>query len=158
MKWHYKDRYVNVIMPGYVYKALAKFNHTKPTRFQHTPHRWNETIYGRRVQYATKEDKSKKLDAKGKKLVQKIVGTFIYYGRALETPTLVALNNIGTQQAAPTQNTLKETSWLVDFLMHHPEAKIRFFAGNMQLAVDSGASYLVAPGAKSRTLLPKKQS
>ena len=150
MDWHYKDRYVNVSMPGYIYKALARFNHTKPTRFQHTPHQWNEPIHGQQVQYTTEEDKSEKLDAKGKKLVQKLVGTFLYYGWALETPTLMVLNNIGTQQAALTQNTLKETEWLMDFLTRHPEAKIRFFAGNIQLAVDSDASYLVAPWAKSR--------
>ena len=87
MNWHYKDGYVNVSMPGYIYRVLARFNHTKPTRFQHTPHQWNKPIYGRRVQSATEEDKSEKLDAKGKKLVQKIVRTFLYYGRALLTPT-----------------------------------------------------------------------
>ena len=149
-KWNYKEGYVDVSMPGYVSKALARFNHTKPTRFQHAPHRWNRPIYGRTVQYAEKEDKSPKLDAKGKKLVQKIVGTFLYYGRALETPSLVALNDIGSQQASPTENTLKDTEWLMDFLAHHPNATIRIFAGTMQLAVDSDASYLVAPGAKSR--------
>ena len=40
--WHYDNRYVDVSMPGYVYRDLAQFNHTKPTRFQHTPHQWNE--------------------------------------------------------------------------------------------------------------------
>ena len=150
MDWNYKEGFVDVYMPGYVDRALAKFNHTKPTRFQHTPHRWNQPIYGKRIQYANAEDTSEKLDAKGKKLVQKIVGTFLFYGRALETPTLVALNDIGHQQSSPTKNTLKETNWLMDFLAHHPNAKIRFFAGNMQLAVDSDAAYLVSPGAKSR--------
>ena len=38
----------------------------------------------------------------------------------------------------------------MDFLHTHPNAKLRFFAGNMQLAVDSDAAYLVLPGAKSR--------
>ena len=64
------------------------------------------------------------MDAKGKTLVQAIVGSFLYYTRALETPTLVALNDIGMQQASPTKNTLKETEWLMDFLAHHPNAKI----------------------------------
>ena len=150
LSWNYKNGYVDVSMPGYVHRALARFNHTKPTRFQHSLHRWNKPAYGRRVQYANDNDKSEKLDAKGKKLIQAIVGSFLYYGRALETPTLVALNDIGRQQAIPTKNTLKETEWLMDFLSHHPDAKIRFFAGNMQLAVDSDASYLVIPGAKSR--------
>ena len=137
MNWHYKDGYVNVSMPGYIYRVLARFNHTKPTRFQHTSHQWNKLIYGRQVQYATEEEKSEKLDAKGKNLVQKIVRTLLYYGQGLETPTLVVLNNIGTQQVSPAQNTLQETAWLMDFLAHHPEEKIRFFAGNTQLAVDS---------------------
>ena len=52
--------------------------------------------------------------------------------------------------AAPTEATKKETEWLMDFLAHHPNAKIRYFAGNMQLSVDSDAAYLVVPGAKSR--------
>ena len=38
----------------------------------------------------------------------------------------------------------------MDFLAHHPEATIQFYTGTMQLAVNSDASYLVAPGAKSR--------
>ena len=52
-------------------------------------------------------DTSKKLDKKGKKKVQSVVGTFLYYGRAVEPPILVALNDIGTQQANPTENTMQ---------------------------------------------------
>ena len=54
-------------MSGYLGKALARVNQTKPTRFQHIPHQWNELVYGKRVQFATEEDKSEKLNAKGKK-------------------------------------------------------------------------------------------
>ena len=70
-KWNYKEGYVDVSMPGYVHRALARFNHTKPTRIQHSPHRWNERIYGRKVQFAAEDDKSSKLDAKGKNLCRK---------------------------------------------------------------------------------------
>eukprot|EP00957_Ditylum_brightwellii_P054319 4115155-Ditylum_brightwellii.AAC.1 len=31
----------------------------------------------------------------------------------------------------------------------YPNARLRFFAGNMQLHIDSDAAYLVMPGAKS---------
>ena len=65
-----------------------------------------------------------------------VVGKFLYYGRAIETPILVALNEIGTQQAAPTKNTNKAATWLMDFLAWHPDGKVRYYAGNMQLAVD----------------------
>ena len=83
-------------------------------------------------------------------MVQSIVGKFLYYGRAIETPTLVALNDIGAQQAQPTQNIVKEANWLMDFLSWHLDGKVCYFTGNMKLAVDSGVSYLVVPGAKSR--------
>ena len=36
------------------------------------------------------------------------------------------------------------------FLAQNPNAKIRYFVGNMQLAVDPNAAYLVIPGAKSQ--------
>eukprot|EP00957_Ditylum_brightwellii_P159852 12167824-Ditylum_brightwellii.AAC.1 len=38
---------------------------------------------------------------------------------------------------------------LLDYLHAYPNAKLRFDAGNMQLNADSGAAYLVFPGAKS---------
>ena len=149
LDWNYSAGYVDVSMPGYVGEALEQFQHVKPQRMQHAPHRWNKPVYGTKIQYAEK-DKSEKLDKKGKKLIQSIVGKFLYYGRAIETPTLVALNDIGSQQSEPTQNTVKEANWLMDFLSWHPNGKIRYYAGNMQLAVDSDAAYLVVPGAKSR--------
>ena len=79
-----------------------------------------------------------------------MLAKFLYYGRAIETPILVALNEIGTQQAAPTTKTLDEANWLMDFLSWHSDGKIRYFAGTMQLVVNSDAAYLVVPGAKSR--------
>ena len=148
LDWNYDQGYVDISMPGYVDQALSKFQHTKPTRMQHTPHRWNKPVYGQRVQY-TKPDKSEKLEPKGKRMIQCIVGTFLYYARAVETPILVALNDIGTQQAEPTKNTKLEADWLLEFLAWHPRAKIRYFSGNMQLAVDSEVVYLISPRAKS---------
>ena len=39
---------------------------------------------------------------------------------------------------------------LLDYLATHPNAKLRYYAGNIQLYVESDAAYLVLPGAKSR--------
>ena len=149
LDWNYLQGYVDISMPEYVPDALKKYQHIKPKRIQHTPHKWNKPVYGKRLQLAT-TDTSPKLDKKGKRLIQSIVGTFLYYGRAIETPTLVALNEIGTQQSEPSKNTLEEAKWLMDFLSWHPNGKLRYFAGKMQLAIDSDAAYLVTPGAKSR--------
>eukprot|EP00957_Ditylum_brightwellii_P183335 13965197-Ditylum_brightwellii.AAC.1 len=45
---------------------------------------------------------------------------------------------------------MKEVGQLLDYMHTYPNAKLHFFAGDMQLAVDSDAAYLVLSGAKSR--------
>ena len=72
LNWNCKKDMLMWSMPGYVYRSLASFNHIKPTRFHHTSHHWNQPVYERKVQYAKDEDKLAKLDAKGKKLIQKL--------------------------------------------------------------------------------------
>ena len=84
-------------MPGYVKKALEKYQHKVPAKPQHAPHKWNKPTYGQRVQYATPEDTTKKLDIKGTKRVQSVSGAFLFYGRAVEPPILPSLNKIRTQ-------------------------------------------------------------
>eukprot|EP00957_Ditylum_brightwellii_P043116 3266582-Ditylum_brightwellii.AAC.1 len=39
---------------------------------------------------------------------------------------------------------------LLDYMRMYPNAKLPFYAGNMQLSVDSDAAYLVLPGTKNR--------
>ena len=41
LAWDYVNRHVTVSMPGYVERALQRFQHTKPTRAENSPHIWN---------------------------------------------------------------------------------------------------------------------
>ena len=95
-------------------------------------------------------DSAPYLDAKGIRRIQSIVGSCLYYCRALDGTIHPALNDIGTQQAKPTTNTKIEADWLLDYLYTHPDAQLKFNASDMVLWVDSDAAYLVKPGAKSR--------
>ena len=131
-------------------KALKKYNHPPPIRPQYSPHRWNRPIYGIKTQMATQEPKTTLLDKDGKTRIQSIVGTFLFYGRAVEPTVLTALNDMATMQSKPTINTFKQSTMLLDYLATYPNAKLRFYAGNMQLHIESDAVYLVLPGAKSR--------
>ena len=90
-----------------------------------------------------------KIDQHGKRRLQSIVGTFLYYSQAVEQPILPALNEIATYQANPTTDTVNKTKMLMDFLATHPMAKLQFYAGTMKLHVESDAAYLVLPGARS---------
>mmetsp|Transcript_28285 Transcript_28285/g.32953 ORF Transcript_28285/g.32953 Transcript_28285/m.32953 type:complete len:127 (-) Transcript_28285:506-886(-) len=63
---------------------------------------------------------------------------------------LPALNEIGTTQAKPTENSMKAVKQLLDYAATYPNPKIRFYASDMILYADSDAAYLVLPNAKSR--------
>ena len=90
------------------------------------------------------------LDAGGIKYVQRTVGSFLYYARAIDNTLLPTLNEIALSQAKPTQDTLSKIQMMLDYINTFPNAKIRFLASDMKLYVDSDAAYLVAPKAKSR--------
>eukprot|EP00957_Ditylum_brightwellii_P162122 12343373-Ditylum_brightwellii.AAC.1 len=79
-------------------------------------------------------------------------GTFLYYGQAINGTILPTLNKISADQAKPTINTTKQSTMLMDYLATYPNAVLCFFAGNIQLHVNSNAAYLVINGAKSRII------
>ena len=71
LDWDYKKREVHLSMPGYVDKALARFKHSKARKVQDQPHK--------HVQYAKEADTSPLLDKNGKRYIQQVVGTFLFY-------------------------------------------------------------------------------
>ena len=142
--------YVDISMPEYVQKALIRLKHIAPSKPQNSPHRWVPITYGKSIHTAPEEDTSPVLSPLGIRHIQRVVGSFLYYARAIDNTIHPALNDIGSQQSKPTQTTTNDTNMLMDYLHTHPNAKLRFHKSDMQLHVDSDAAYLVAPRAKSR--------
>jgi hypothetical protein len=89
------------------------------------------------------------MDEAGKKRVQQIVGSFLYYAQAVDPTILMALSKISSQQSAPTENTMKRVNQFLDYMWTHPDAIIRYPWSDMILNVHSDASYLSAPKARS---------
>ena len=50
LKWDYNKRKVKYSMPNYVKHAFHKFQHSPPTRKQHTPHPWIPKFYSKQTQ------------------------------------------------------------------------------------------------------------
>ena len=100
--------------------------------------------------YAPESDPSALLDKKQIKHVQGIIGSLLYYARAVDPTILVALNELSAQQATPTVNTRKKLNHLLDYVATFPHAILRFHVSDMVLHVDSDAAYLVMPKARSR--------
>ena len=148
IEWNYVDRYVDISMPGYVEKALHRFQHTH-SKIQHAPHPAPTPQYGNPCQYVI-DDTSKPAKDGTKKEIQQIVGTFLYYALTIDLTMLVALGSIASQQNAPTERTMTEVTWFLDYCATHPDAKIRYHASDMILWTHSDASYLSEPNSKSR--------
>ncbi len=134
-------------MPVYAIKNLTRYNHPPPLKPQHCPYTPNPIVYGKDNQSPTPGDTSPLLDAAVKQRIQQIVGSFLYYARAVDPTILMALSAIATQQNAPTEETLACVNQFLDYMWTHLDAKIRYRASDMILNIHSDASYLSAPKA-----------
>jgi len=56
--WDYAKRKVYIHMPGYLAKALQRFNHPTPAKQQNSPHPHVTPNYGAKVQYSTADEDS----------------------------------------------------------------------------------------------------
>ena len=137
-------------MPRYVEKALQRFTHPEPIKPQHSPSPWVAPDYGASIQYAAPDDDSAPLPLEGITHLQQIIGTLLFYARAVDNTMLVALGTIASAQSHGTENTMKATTQLLDYAASHPNAEVRFTASDMVLYVHSDASYLSEPKAQSR--------
>jgi hypothetical protein len=95
------------------------------------------------------EDKSPPLTLDQIECVQKIVGTLLYYGRAVDSTLLTALSTITARQFNGTQAVTNACHQLLDYVATHPDAGIRYHTCDMILAVHTDASYLSELGGKS---------
>jgi hypothetical protein len=150
LDWDYKNRHIHLSMPGYIAKALARFGHENPAKPQHQPHQHTIPTYGATVQYAKPADTSNPLSKEDKKVIQQVIGTLLYYGRAVDATILVALSSLTSAQSAPTKDTMQRTRHLLDYIATHSNAIVSYAKSNMILGVHSDASYLSKPKARSR--------
>ncbi|NNE46316.1 MAG: hypothetical protein HKN37_06620, partial [Rhodothermales bacterium] len=150
LDWDYDNRTVDLSMPGYIERCLQRFEHPPPTRPEHAPHAWQTPTYGKRTQLAPLPDSSPSLDLQDTKRVQQIVGVILFYARAIDPTPLVALSDLATQQANPTEHTMKAVTKLLNYLATHPDAILRYTASDMCLWTHSDASYLSVIKARSR--------
>ena len=150
LKWDYAAGTCDISMPGYIERALQRFQHPPPTRSQHSPHAWQKPDYGAKTQYAPTPDETPALDASDRNHVQTVLGTLLFYARAVDSTMLATIGTLATQQAKGTEATMRALTQLLNYCATHPDAVIRYHASQMILWIESDASYLTAPKARSR--------
>ena len=103
------------------------------------------------MQYAKPKDTSQQLSPSEKKYIQEVIGTFLYYGRAVDSTMLTALLTIASAQAEPTEETMTtRCKQFLDYTATHQDAILTYKASDMVLVVQSDGSYLSKPKARSR--------
>ena len=152
LDWDYLKRTVRCSMPGYVQRARTRFSQFPLRRGkQHSPHKWNKPQYGKFVQYAEAIEANVKLTPAQKLLCQEIVGTFLYYARAVDNTMLVAIGSIATAMSTASWTDLNQRlHQFLDYAATHPDASIQYHASDMHLWIHTDASYLNEPKARSR--------
>ena len=143
---------VTISMPGYIQKTLLRFRpqYLLPThRAARTPGIYVPPLYGSKLPQMATEDTTNLLSASQKTEIQAIVGTILYYARAVDPSLLPVANEIASQQAAPTQAVLKAASRLLSYCAAHRNGSTTFHACDMCLHGFSDASYLSRSYARS---------
>jgi hypothetical protein len=100
--------------------------------------------------YADPQDTSLPLDANGIHRLQQIIGTLLFYARAIDDTMHVALGTLAAAQTRGTARTMEAAIQLLNYAATHPIAAVRFHKSDMRLYIHSDASYLSEPQARSR--------
>ena len=105
LHWDYNVRTVNISMPGYIKKLLQKYKHKMSTEPQHCPYTPAPKLYGTEAQAPLPVDISPRLSDEEIKEIQRIIGSVLYYARAVNIMVLMALSSITSKQSQDTTNT-----------------------------------------------------
>jgi hypothetical protein len=68
----------------------------------------------------------------------------------VDSTLLCRISAIASQSSKPTEDTMRHTLQLLDYLATQEDAVLSYHASDMVLAVHSNASYLSKPEARSR--------
>ena len=140
-------RTVSLSMPGYIAKVLQRFK-TSGSSTAASPAVYISPSYGAPLQAPT-TDTSSPLDAAAIKTLQEQVGCLLYYARGIDATILPAVTHISSRQSDPTQAVAAAMDRLLRYCARYPDNELVYHACSMTLEIQSDASYLSRPHARS---------
>jgi hypothetical protein len=150
LNWDYDKRTLDISMPGYIKKLLQKYKHRVLSKLQHCPYSPSPKQYGAKVQAPIPVNVSPKFLPKEIKEIQRVIGSILYYARAVDITVLIALSSIAIKQTKGTTSTMEKAKQLLDYLAINPYTTIWFQASDMIVNIHSNTSYLSEVNACSR--------
>jgi hypothetical protein len=131
LDWDYKDKFVDLSIPGYSKAALHKFKHPTPTHPGNARYTWNTPVYGARTQYIEAQQDIPPLPQKDITRIQHFAGTLLYYVRAVDPKLILQVNILASEQTQATAATSDKVIKLVDYCATHREAKLQYHESDM---------------------------
>ena len=147
-KDHSND-YLRIDIPNGVRKTLKALNFT-PTGKPRTPMMYVPPTYSKDDQYEV-QDTSPPATSAEQHYLQQAVGYFRWYAPAVDVTLITPISRLASQQANPTQNTMKALQRFLNYAYHHPNASITYRPSDMILWIHSDASHHSESGSRSRT-------
>jgi hypothetical protein len=135
-------------MAGYIRKLLQRVR-PHGIKGASTPAQYTAPNYAHPGAQKATMDGSPLASESDKKTLQSVVGTLLYYARAVDPSICTAVHQLGSVQSQPTENDMQKMDRLLQYVSTHPNNGIRYYASNMILQLMSDASYLSRPKARS---------
>ena len=107
-------------------------------------------IYGEIKQYSTEQSSAPLPNKERKKFIKKVCGNILFLSMTVNSTLLFPISAITSHSAAPTEDTMKHTVQLLDYIATQEESVLTYNASDIKLAVHSDVSYLSEPNTRSR--------
>jgi hypothetical protein len=150
IEWNYAARCCCISMPGYISMLLLKFKHPHPAKPWLSPYKCLPIAYGAKLHITPDPDSSELLDASRKRCVQEIVGSLLYYTRAVNNKLRIVLSAIAACQAKATVAPEQAVDLLLDYVATYPNDSIVYCASDMILCANGDAGFLNKTNSCSR--------
>ena len=145
--------HANSVCPATSTMPYTSFNTPHPKNHMDSPYPATVKQYGVKVQLTDPIDTSARLPPREIKRLQQIIGTFLFYGRAVDPTLLTALSELSSAQTTATDATKRACQQFLDYCDSHPDGAICYQASDMILKLHSDSSYLNAAPAVAKVAI-----
>lgn len=139
LTWNYEERTVQIALNGYINKLMSQ--HPQFKKQASTPYIYSRPKYGLKEQQQIKHDDSNPISESDKKTIQKIIGSLSYYARIADPTLLTVVNEIASESAKPTENTMKKVARMMGYVRAFPDNFTKYYKSDMILKIQSDASF-----------------
>jgi hypothetical protein len=141
-------RTLSLSYPSYIPDLLQRL---RPNGIpsQKSPCIYTPPVFGSRDPQVTHVDDSPPASPAEAAEIRVIVGSLLYYARAVDATLLTAVCLLSSHQAQPTKQTVLAANRLLGYAKAHPSHSLVYHPSDMLLRVHSDASYLSRPNSGS---------